>query len=351
MSNLDLREIADFIDDNGCVALINADVLIAMSRMPDESVDMVITSPPYWTAVEYSGNSALPSQTYEEYITWLGAVWIECFRVLRPNGKMVINTPVMPIPKKVIDQTPRHLKNIAADIDAWLIQSSEFWRYGLFVWQKQTSKMMFGSYPNPPNILENNTIEFMSVYVKPGAPKRVSPATKEANRLAQFEWLDLTQQVWFMYPADVKRSLSHPAPFPNKLPARFMKMYTFGEALDHPGDIVLDPFNGAGTTACVAKMLKRRAIGIELAEQYHGMAKERVSHTLWGQGLNWLVGRPAYMNSNELDEYRLEKSREPEIDVDDLDKIRAERQHKQASYGRAAGKKPEAVQSDLFSKE
>lgn len=351
MTILNLKEIADFLDDSGRVALINADVLDAMSRIPENSINMVVTSPPYWTAVEYDENNELPRQTYDEYIKWLGDVWLECFRVLQPNGKIIINTPVMPVPKKIIDQTPRHLKNIASDIDAWIMNNSEFLRYGVFVWQKQTSKMMFGSYPHPPNILENNTIEFMNVYVKPGPSKKVSAITKSANKLAQFEWLDLTQQVWFMYSADVKRSLSHPAPFPNKLPARFMKMYTYGEAPDYLGDVVLDPFNGAGTTSCVAKMLRRRAIGIELSKQYHGMAKERLGHILLGQDFNWLVGRPGYMNADELEKYRIEKRQEPDLPKDDLDKVRVERQHKQTTYGRGAGKKPEAVQTDLFSKD
>lgn len=348
---MNFLEYADYVDESGKIALINDDALKALARLPEASIDMVVTSPPYWTAVEYEDNSSLPSQSYEEYIDWLGSIWNACFRVLRPNGKMIINTPVMPIPKKIIPQTPRHLKNIASDIDTWLMGNSEFWRYGLFVWQKQTSKMMFGSYPHPPNIFENNTVEFMNVYVKPGTAKKVSAETKKANRLLQYEWIDLCQQVWFMYPADVKRNLSHPAPFPNKLPARFMKMYTFGEASDHEGDIVLDPFNGAGTMTCAAKMLKRRAIGIELAGNYHRMAKERVDHTLWGQEFNWLVGRPDYMTSKELDQYRAEKSEIKEISNEDLDKTRVERKHKQTTYGRGAGKGSAEVQEDLFSKE
>lgn len=347
---MNFSEIAEYVDQRSKVALIHADVLVGMGRLPDCSIDMVVTSPPYWTAVEYEQNDHLSSQTYEDYIAWLGSVWLECFRVLRPNGKMIINTPVMPIPKRVINQSPRHLKNIFVDIENWLLFHSDFLRYGLFVWQKQTSKMMFGSYPFPPNIIENNTVEFMPVYVKPGEPKKVSKATKEANRLRQYEWLDLTQQVWFMYPADVKRELSHPAPFPPKLPARFMKMYTFGESPDYEGDIILDPFNGAGTTTSVAKMLKRRAIGIELSEKYYKIAQDRLAIVRWGQDTNWLVGRPSYMNSEELAEYRALKETEPDTELSDDDRSKGEEKHKKATYGRGVDKKTSKVeQKDLFS--
>src|SRR3546814_16295992 len=98
-------------------------------------------------------------------------------------------------------------------------------RYSLFIWQKQTSKMMFGSYPQPGNIIENNTVEFINVYVKPGKPPKFSNEVKQGNKLSRTEWLDLAQQVWFMYPEDVKREEGNPAPFPEKLPARLMRLY------------------------------------------------------------------------------------------------------------------------------
>lgn len=351
MTELQFEKFADHIDESGNAALIKSDVLEGLSRLPDETVDLVVTSPPYWTAVAYSGDNQLNRQTYEQYIDWLGAVWKDCYRVLRPNGKIVINTPVMPIPKSIINQTPRHIKNIASDIDVWLVNNSAYMRYGVFIWQKQTSKMMFGSYPHPPNIFENNTIEFMNVYVKPGKAKKIPAPVKEANKLAQYEWLDLTQQVWFMYPADVKRSLSHPAPFPNKLPARFIKMYTFGSMAEYPGDVVLDPFNGAGTTTCVAKMLGRRSIGIEMADEYHQMAKDRLRQTIWRQDLNWLVGRANHMTTEELESYKNEKENSPTTPASEMKKSRAERQHKKNTYGRGVPERGQPVQAELFSED
>jgi hypothetical protein len=83
---------------------------------------------------------------------------------------------------------------------------------------------MFGSYPYPGNIIENNTIEFINDYVKPGKPPKFDPDVKDGNAITRTEWLDLAQQVWFMYPEDVKREGDHPAPFPEKLPARLMRL-------------------------------------------------------------------------------------------------------------------------------
>lgn len=297
-----------------------------MARMPDNSIDLVVTSPPYWTAVEYEGQADVwPS--YEAYLDDMLAVWKQCERVLRPNGKLCINAPIMPIPKAMIEQHTRHIKNIASDIEASILSSTEFERYSLFVWQKQTSKMMFGSYPFPGNIIENNTIEFINVYVKPGKPPKFDPDIKEANRLTRAEWMDLTQQVWFMYPEDVKREGSHPAPFPVKLPSRLMKLYTYGAFGSFPGEVVLDPFVGTGTTCAVAKRMGRRFIGIDLVQSYLDIAIDRIRDAVPFEPL-MLVGRAKYPSKDEL----------IAIAASDAGSAgrAAEGKHKRRTYGRGA---------------
>jgi modification methylase len=98
--------------------LIVGDAKNVLASMPEGSVDLVITSPPYWTAVEYDEGSIESSGDYGDYIAALLEVWKGCLRVLRPNGKLAINTPIMPVPKKIIgDQHTRHLKNINNDIE------------------------------------------------------------------------------------------------------------------------------------------------------------------------------------------------------------------------------------------
>jgi modification methylase len=255
--------------------------------------------------------------------------------VLRPNGKLCINAPVMPIPKELIAQHTRHLKNIAFDLDHGILHQTDLPRYALFVWQKQTSKMMFGSYPYPGNIIENNTIEFITVYVKPGKPPKFTAAVKGANALSRAEWLDLTQQVWFMYPQDVKRSGDHPAPFPEKLPARLMRLYTYGAAKNFPGEIVLDPFAGTGTTCVVARQMRRRYVGIDSNPAYVEMAQQRLRDAPAQEPL-LLIGRPRYQGRDELIEIAAAQA--------GSNGKAAEAKHKRKTYGRRLRiRKPERL--------
>lgn len=298
-----------------------------MKEMPDESVDLIVTSPPYWNAVQYEGQTdGWP--TYEAYLEDMFSVWAECERVLRPNGKLCINAPIMPIPKAVVEQHTRHIKNIAFDLETTILTRTELERYSLFVWQKQTSKLMFGSYPFPGNIIENNTIEFINVYVKPGKPPKFDPAVKEANRMSRTEWVDLTQQIWFMYPEDVKREGDHPAPFPEKLPSRLMKLYTFGAFGDFAGEVVLDPFVGTGTTCAVAKRMGRQFIGIDISQAYLDIAADRVRDAAPFEPL-MLVGRARYPSKDELIKLAIEDA--------GTSGPAAESKHKRRTYGRGAG--------------
>jgi len=295
-----------------------------MKNWPDGCVDLVVTSPPYWTAVEYAGGAA-GWGTYEDYLEDMQRVWSECARVLRPNGKLCINAPIMPVPKDVIEQHTRHLKNISADMEAGILGKTDLQRYSLFVWQKQTSKMMFGSYPFPGNIFENNTIEFINVYTKPGKPPKFDLATKEANRLTCAEWVDLTQQVWFMYPEDIRREEGHPAPFPEKLPARLIRLYTYGSAEDFDGEVVLDPFVGTGTTCSVARRMGRRWIGIDLSQRYLDYAASRIAEG--GDEPLLFVGRGKYPGKEELAAMAHEESGNSGK--------RAADKHKRRTYGRS----------------
>ena|ERR1051326_2643849 len=303
--------------------LFGGDAAAVMRGFPAGGVDLVVTSPPYWTAVEYAG--ARSWRSYEAYLADMQRVWNECARVLRPNGKLCINAPLLPVPQKLVPQRTRHLKNIAADIEHRILRETDLARYGLFVWQKQTSKMMFGSYPFPGNILENNTVEFIHVYVKPGAPPKFSKAVKAANRLSRTEWLDLTQQVWFIYPEDVRRGGEHPAPFPEKLPARLIRLYSYGACEDFGGELVLDPFAGTGTTCVVAKRMGRRYAGIDVNARYLEIAAARLRDARRAPML-LLVGRPKYPGKAAL---RAAAAREAGTNG----KAAADK-HKKPSYGR-----------------
>jgi modification methylase len=192
--------------------------------------------------------------------------------------------------------------------------------------------MMFGSYPYPGNIIENNTIEFINVFVKPGKPPKFPEVVKEANKLSQEEWVDLAQQIWFMYPEDVKRDGDHPAPFPEKLPGRLIRMYTYGATGDFPGEVILDPFCGTGTACSVAKRMNRRYIGIDISQKYVSLAQQRVANALPSMPPNLFVGRGKYPNKDELAEMNLALA----TGNSGKDAIA---KHKRETYGRASPKK------------
>lgn len=263
-------------------SIVHSHSLDAMKKIPDDSVHLVITSPPYWDLVDYGFDGQIGQTSYESYINDLNEVWKECERVLIPNGKLCINVPIVPVPKS---KTPhfhtRDLKNIANDIEAKILNTLSLRRYSLYIWQKQTTEKMFGSYPYPPNLYENNTIEFINVYVKPGKPRTLDKSIKELSKITQKEWIDLIRQIWWIYPEDVSRVGNHPAPYPVLLPARLIKMYSFRSNLDvgFEGDIILDPFVGSGTTSVAAKLLHRRYIGIDGSYEYCSYAKARIEHT------------------------------------------------------------------------
>lgn len=257
-----------------------ADARTMLASLPDACVALAVTSPPYWNVVDYGVDGQIGQTSYERYLDELTEVWREAERVLIGNGKLAIVTPVMPIPKSQInDQHTRHLKNIAFDIEARILRDiPSLHRFSLFVWKKQTTTKMFGSYPYPPNIYEDNTIEFVNVYVKDGPPPAIPKAAKEPSKLTQEEWRNLSMQIWPMYPEDVKRTGGHPAPFPTVLPQRLTLMYTFRAApeADFAGDIVLDMFNGSGATTLAAKATGRRWIGIDLNPDFCAHAEIRL---------------------------------------------------------------------------
>ena len=293
--------------------------LTKLRHMEDDSVDLVITSPPYWNAVVYDKDV---NTDYETYLNNLAEIFSECSRVLRPNGKMAINTPVMPVPQAIIKQDVRHLKDISADLSNKILTNTNLNLFSVYVWQKQTSKLMFGSYPYPGNLLENNTIEFINVYVKPGKSKKYPKNVKDNEKLKKHEWIDLIQQVWFMIPEDISRKKNHPAPYPEKLPARLMRMFSCGAINSFKGDIILDPFVGTGTTCVVAKKMNRRFIGIDISAKYIEHAKSRLYKAKEGDYPNILIGRPQHQNKKELDEEWeiVKKSRKTKINDEDLEK-------------------------------
>lgn len=266
--------------------VVCGDALTVLRQLPADWCGCAITSPPYWHTVDYGVPGQIGVESYEKYLDDLDLAWAEVARVLLPNGKFCLNVPLLPLTKDVSDAAfgrshTRVLLDLYSDMKKRIEQKTPLKLFSLYIWEKQTTEKMFGSYPYPPNLYERNYIEFIAVFVKPGAPRVLPAEVKEASKLTQDEWMNLTQQIWWIYPENIPRLEGHPAPFPEALPNRLIAMYTFRAvpAIGFPGDIVLDPFVGSGTTCVAARRLGRRFIGIDLNADFCAYAQQRVAAT------------------------------------------------------------------------
>jgi DNA modification methylase len=276
----------DMAPDSVIDRIVCGDARAVLRQLPEAWCACAVTSPPYWHTVDYGAAGQIGLSSYTQYLDDLDAVWAEVARVLLPNGKLCLNVPILPLTKDVSAATfgPTHtrvLLDLYSDIKQRIEAKTPLRLYSLYVWEKQTTEKMFGSYPFPPNLYERNYIEFIAVFVKPGTPRVLPAAVKAASRLTQHEWMDLTQQVWWLYPENVPRLDGHPAPFPEALPNRLIAMYSFRAVPEagFPGDIVLDPFAGSGTTCVAARRLGRRFVGIDLNADFCAHAAARVALT------------------------------------------------------------------------
>jgi DNA modification methylase len=246
-----------------------------MSDIKDGSVNLVITSPPYWTLKDYENDAQIGtgSTSYEAYIEELNKVWKECIRVLSPDGKLCINIMPFLLTGKAARFERRETRLVLDDISRFMFETNEMYQFGLFIWDKRKIVRFssFGSYPYPPNIFTTYPYEWITVFSKKGKRNSVPKDIKEKSKLTTKEWQDWAiNSIWEMQPAKAK-SEEHPAPFPDELPKRLIKLYSFW------GDTVLDPFMGTGTTAKVALALGRKAIGYELNADYASLIKRKLS--------------------------------------------------------------------------
>jgi site-specific DNA-methyltransferase (cytosine-N4-specific) len=261
-----------------------------MVELPDESINLVVTSPPYFNIKDYSKDGYQEEtvadkkdgqigdiNSYSTFINSMIPIWKECLRVLKPNGKMVINTPLMPMIKKEYStHYNRHIFNINSDIEHSIIDNiPEFYLMDLYIWNRtnSTKNLMFGSYPYPRNFYAQNTVEFINVFVKAGTPTdKVSKEIKQNSKLTQEQWTEYTKQVWNI-PIPSKKDDSwgeHSAIMPEEIVERCIKLYSFVD------DVILDPFTGSGTTLKVAKEFDRSYVGYEIAKEYETVINSKI---------------------------------------------------------------------------
>jgi DNA modification methylase len=261
-----------------------------MRELPDGSVGLIVTSPPYFNIKDYSkdgrqenSHSASHSKQigdiadFETFIEELVTIWRECFRTLKPNGKLIINVPLMPMLKaEFTTHENRHIFDLNSAIQNSIIKNIPgLYVLDTYIWNRTnpSKKLMFGSYPYPTNFYAQNTIEFVAVYVKEGKAIQPSKEIKEASKLSQEEWVEFTKQIWNL-PIPGKGDLAfgtHSALMPESLAERCIRLYSFA------GEIVLDPFTGSGTTLRVAKRLERDFVGYEVMDSYEEIINKKVA--------------------------------------------------------------------------
>lgn len=261
-------------------ALVFNDDSSNMSEIADESVNLIITSPPYWTLKDYDvdGQIGLGSSCYDQYISNLNKVWAECVRVLAPDGKICINIMPFLLKGKAARYERRETRLVLGDIENFMNSTNCMYQFGLYIWDKRKIARFssFGSYPYPTNIFSTYPYEWITVFAKAGKRKPVSPEIKAKSKLTTEEWQKWAiNSIWEMQPAKAK-SEKHPAPFPIELPRRLIKLYSFY------GDTVLDPFAGTGTTLKAAIELGRNAIGFELNPEYIPLIISKLSYVTDG---------------------------------------------------------------------
>lgn len=250
--------------------LINGDCR-NMSLIPNESVQLIVTSPPYWQLKDYGADRQIGfNDSYEEYVNNLNIVWSECFRVLECGCRLCVN---------IGDQFARSAyygRYKVVPIHAEIIRFCEtigFDYMGSIVWQKPTSMhttgggKVMGSYPYPRGGIVKVDYENILLFKKIGKAKPVSKDIMERSKLSVEEWNEYFCSHWTF---EGDRQDKHIAVFPEKLPKRLIKMFSF------VGDTVLDPFMGSGTTALAASETERNSVGYEINKDFRLFYEEKV---------------------------------------------------------------------------
>ncbi|MBI2558772.1 site-specific DNA-methyltransferase [Candidatus Woesearchaeota archaeon] len=225
-----------------------------MEELRNESIHLMVTSPPYNVGKEYDEDLSL-----EEYRLLLKNVFTEVYRVLVHGGRACINIanvgrkPYIPLHAYIIED----------------MQKIGFLMRGEIIWDKSSSagtSTAWGSWQSATNPTLRDTHEYILVFSKENFNRhpngRKSTIDKE-------EFLEYTKSVW-RFPAESAKRVGHPAPFSLELPSRLIKLYTL------EGDVILDPFIGSGTTAIAAKHLNRNFVGYEINKEYKNLADKRL---------------------------------------------------------------------------
>jgi DNA modification methylase len=227
-----------------------------MPELPDNSVHLMVTSPPYNAAKEYDRDLSLA-----EYLQLLKAVFSETYRVLVYGGRACVN--IANLGRKPYLPLSDYLSQLMLEIG--------FLMRGEIIWHKGAGagvSMAWGSWQSAANPVLRDTHEYILVFCKGTFSRRKPP--HKTDTISREQFMEWTKSVWQINPESAQK-VGHPAPFPVELPYRLIQLYTFS------GDIVLDPFMGSGSTAIAALKSGRKYIGYEVDLRYVRLAEERIA--------------------------------------------------------------------------
>uniref|UniRef100_Q3ARL4 Methyltransferase n=1 Tax=Chlorobium chlorochromatii (strain CaD3) TaxID=340177 RepID=Q3ARL4_CHLCH len=242
-----------------------------MNELQDESVHLIVTSPPYWQLKDYGTENQIGfHDDYETYINHLNLTWQECYRVLHKGCRLCIN---------IGDQFARSTyygRYKIIPIHSEIIKFCEIIGFdfmGQIIWQKTTTMntsggaSIMGSYPNPRNGIVKLDFEYILLFKKQGTSPKPTKEQKDNSVMTNEEWNTYFNGHWYFSGA---KQDQHLAMFPEELPRRIIKMFSF------PNETVLDPFMGSGTTALAARNLNRNSIGYEINPTFIPIIKNKI---------------------------------------------------------------------------
>jgi len=243
-----------------------------MAELPDNSVALVVTSPPYFAGKQYEealGEGAIPA-SYAEYLGLLADVFAECLRVLEPGGRIAVN---------VANLGRKPYRSLSGDV-TWILQDRlRLLLRGEVIWLKgrgATGSCAWGSFQRPANPVIRDLSERIVIASKGRFDRALAPRKRFAQglpseaSLSKDEFMEATTDIWEI-PTESAKRVGHPAPFPVALPERLIHLYTYR------GDLVLDPFIGSGSTAIAAVRTGRHFAGYETDGDYAARARLRLA--------------------------------------------------------------------------
>lgn len=244
-----------------------------LTFVADESVHLVVTSPPYWTLKRYveSKHQLGDVADYEEFNDELTQVWNECYRVLAPGGRLVVVVGDVCLSRK------EHGRHAVMPLHASIQERCRhvgFDNLAPIIWYKIANAKFevgggggFLGKPYEPNAVIKNDIEFILMQRKPGGYRSPSFEKRLLSVIGDSKHKAWFQQIWNLPGASTR---NHPAPYPIELAERLIRMFSF------VGDTVLDPFLGSGTTSIAAGRWGRSSIGVEIEPSYFNLAEQRI---------------------------------------------------------------------------